>query len=582
MKNGVPSPIGWLLLRDGHSVPIRGLSPDDLKAARGATVEREGVTLKHTSGLNAIVHSLGFKGDFGDYKETHWPRIQRLLDRHGLREYRSLFEVADNDLTFQLMRGKRRALADRIFFGPSPRPRRVFTGYGHDWESWDRLYSDLSVPSYWRPQDARFVPKDLELTRRWVYGHRVELFGNLTFFSDHLLDLGSPGRFEAAVYFLNTVTPDEREQELTRRRQVAEAFRWFIDQRQDGWLELIPATENLVLLKGPEGTYDLLWRDLRQTPPPNPETARNPLKLHPQDWPSSLLSEQSFEAWNYYRREAWEEKERHDSERHFYASGGSADIYPGSDVILESFLRTEGVYGRPLAPRDAKVPPGFRRVTLSSGRTLLVSELITIGEFRRFAEETGYLERREGESWGAANEEGLDSAPVGATLLDALAYCAWKERALGTRLRLFSLEEHRALRPFASEHYRRLSFQDFPWENWPPRYGLQDSVLWSEPRFLAPGPDLPEFPVHGVGTRSRKRWIDAANWPPRARWCDPLPWAEHAGLRFIDAWDAYEWCSEGQIAGRYWQGMIGTKSWGEYKNIKVGFRLVFDLDPADE
>jgi len=139
--------------------------------------------------------------------------------------------------------------------------------------------------------------------------------------------------------------------------------------------------------------------------------------------------------------------------------------------------------------------------------------------------------------------------------------------------------------PFFAEHYERLSHLDFPWENHPPRplAGDEESapqevptaVSWSEPRFLEPGPDLPELPPpSGVGGKSRKRWI--TDFPPRGAWCQPLPWAEHQGLRFIDSWDAYEWCHEaGQVSGRFWEGPLG--GWGAYKNAKVTFRVALDL-----
>lgn len=580
MTHDNSAPISWLLLRDGHAVPLTGLSPEALKTSRGETIERDNVVLKNTSGLNAIVHCLGFDGDFGDYKTTHWPHVQRLMANRGLREYRNLFDVPINDLTFGLMKDRRRALADRIFFGPTPLPRRVFLGYGHDWESWDRLFDFVDL-SGWGPRDDVFVPTELEKTRRWVYRHRSDLFGNIDFFSDHLLDLGHPGTIEPAVYFLNIVGVVERLQTIARIRKVLEAFRWFIERRSDGWIELVPVTDRLVLLAGPQGSFDLLWANLREAPPPKRAEGTGWLKLHPMDLPSSLVAEKDFVSWNYYRLGAWDEKERHESEGHYYAQGGQAQPqYPGSDVILRQYLQAMARYGNgPRLPGGSTAPPGFQPVRLGDGRQLFISDLVTIAEFRQFADETSYMERREGENWSAANDDNPGSTPVAGTLRDALAYCAWKERKLGVAVRLFTVEEHRELRPFASAHYQRLANLDFPWENWPPRAGLQASVLWSEPRFLDPGPDLPEFPKpSGVGGRSRKRWIVQENWPPHARWCDSLPWAEHAGIRFIDAWDAYEWCANARIAGRYWEGLLGIESWGEYKNIKVGFRIVIDQD----
>lgn len=596
MSNGVPNPIGYLLLRDGHAVPLSGLAPDDLKVARGSTAEREGIGLKHTSGLNAIVHCLGFDGDFGDYKAKHWDRVQRIMVERGLREYRNVFEVERNDLSFGLMSMRRRALADRIFFGPAPKPKRAFIGYGHDWESWDRHFHELpegmrdrasiekmlhDAFSGVRPKLAEFTPGDIDATRRWVYQNRNDLLGIHNFHGDQLLDLGKPGNIVVEMYFPESVAQAKRDDDQARARKVTEVFRWFIDRREDGWIEIIPVTDSLVLLKGPGGTYDILWRNLREAPPPTQATARNPFGLHPMDMPSGLLADQDFESWNYYRQGSWDEKERHEAEIHHYATGGRAlPDYPGSMVVLERYLTAKGTYGRkPRAPVSKTTPSGFTALTLRNGRSLLVSEMVTVKEFRRFAEETGYFDRREGESWSAANDSNPDSAPVGATLRDALAYCAWTERQRGVAVRLFTVDEHRELRPFASEHYQGLSRGDFPWESWPPRFGLEASVNWSEPRFLEPGPDLPEFPPEsGWGSKSRKRWIAQENYPPMGTWREPLPWVEYSGVRFLDAWDAYEWCGDGRITGRFWEGHIGTDSWGEYKNAKVGFRLVIEKE----
>ncbi len=69
-------PVGWLLLRDSHAVPLKGLSPDELKRSCRKAVQIPGLKLKHTTGLKAIVGALGFSGDFGTYTHEHWPRVQ--------------------------------------------------------------------------------------------------------------------------------------------------------------------------------------------------------------------------------------------------------------------------------------------------------------------------------------------------------------------------------------------------------------------------------------------------------------------------------------------------------------------------
>jgi hypothetical protein len=62
-------------------------------------------------------------------------------------------------------------------------------------------------------------------------------------------------------------------------------------------------------------------------------------------------------------------------------------------------------------------------------------------------------------------------------------------------------------------------------------------------------------------------------------WKSPIPLVQHGGLEFIDAWDACEWCQEkGWVSGRFWEGQAGANSWGAYKNMKITFRLVIDLE----
>lgn len=163
---------------------------------------------------------------------------------------------------------------------------------------------------------------------------------------------------------------------------------------------------------------------------------------------------------------------------------------------------------------------------------------------------------------------------------DALAYCAWKEKQLGVPLRLLTVEELREIHPFYSSRYEELAkHAHFYWENKPPRpliegdderprVDVPSALVWSEPRF--------GYPKGTTDQELSKRWI--VDFPPKAQWADDLPCAEYAGLRFIDAWDAYEWCQEPEwIHGRFWEGYFARNSWGAYKNIKVSFRVAIDV-----
>lgn len=588
------NPIGWLLLRDGHAVPLLGLEPETLKRSSKHAILAPESELKHRRRLGAIVDSLGFAGDFGNYTHEGWPQLRQFLEDHRCTVQRSLFARDGFSLVFGRGGPGRRQLADRVFLGPQPAPERVFLGAGVDWEAWSRRAED-TLPRPFFPWDRSFVPRDREQTIDWLLKRRVEFDGQWGFLDDKLVD-GPISRIVDKTYFAGASTAAaKREESLQLLQSVVRAFRLVFDAQAEGWVDVLRFNERLAILRGHDGAWDVIWRDLREAPPPLETDDAEAYELFVTDRPSALLGEKDLARRLYFRRDAWDELEHHEAEQHFYDRGGdpAGRRSTSDDEVRRLFLVDTGVWARPArSPWKGPPPPGFHCVQLGD-RRVLVSDLVSVGDFRRMLTESGYLERRgeRDESWERANDGVPVSSPVGATWNDAQAYCAWLEHEQKVPVRLLTKSEHRALRPFFSSRYEQLSRLDFPWENFPPRpleeqhHGdevrrieLPSAVAWSEPRFEAPRQDMPEFPdARGGATGSRKRWI--ADFPPRAPWTPTLPWAEHAGLRFIDAWDAYEWCQEyGWMAGRFWAGPIGVSSWGAYKNVKVGFRVMLDVD----
>lgn len=582
------APIAWLLLRDGHAVPIIGLAPDDLKAARQRAVQVPEAPLRYRPGLDAIVHSLGFRGDFGDYIHRHWPQIQTFLRDRRCGAPRNLFSSDDWDVApfyFGPTFGPtRRQLADRVFVGDRPVPSRVFLGVDVDWRVWDDRVRLLDIESFAPPEQL-------------LIANRHDLLGQWGFLDDSLV-AGDVREVVDRTYHAVSRSQAELDAHAARVLAAVRAFRAVFPEHGPGWVDLLRPDDNeqLVLLRAEDGTWDLIWRDLRADAPPPPDAVPGHYSIHPDDLPELLAGEQDLIRRLYFRRKVWDEHEAHLAEQHFYDVGHTAAQrrLMSNDEVRRRWLGDTRLPVRRVVTAGAASNAGFHAVQIL-GRTLFVSDLITVGEYQLMLAETGYLDRRApgSEDWHRANDPAqVTPAPVGATWHDAQAFCAWKERPLGLQLRLPTLAELRALRPFYSQHYKHLSAHDFPWENWPPRplgdLGLDDSdgqvwvpvpsaVIWSEPRFHEPEPGRPQLPDPSGWTVSshsngRKRWID--DFPPRAAWAhDAL--AEHGGLHFIDAWDAYEWAQEqGQISGRFWEGGIGVDSWGAYKNVKVGFRVV--------
>ena len=542
-------PIGHLLLRDGHSVPIAGLAPDQLKQARRATHEREGVDLKHTSGLNAIVHCLGFDGDFGDYKNKHWPKVQRFMEEHGLKEYRNLFEVPSTPIGFSIIKNRRRALADRLFFGPRPLPEQVFTGFGHDWDAWWAA-RDKASGFHWSPKDYEFVPRSLEEARTWLFtpggGFLTEL---ANFTGDQLLAPRERAGADFHIYRTPSMTQEDWDRDLAQMQVIGRVLRWVLAQSPEGWLEILPQSESLVLLKGPDGAFDFLWRNCRSEPPPAQQDPPFPM-LQPQDLPSSLLGQIDFKTWSYYRLSSWDEKDRHEAEKHYWASGGQygRGFYPGADVVLKRYLRHKGVYGaRSAIPAGGARPADWHVVVGTSGGDLLVSDLVEISEMKEMMAETGYPDRRTGDLWEPGNGDDPEHLPTAATWYDAQAFCAWMEHRLGCAVRL----------PTPAEY-----------KSWFPRHGAEH-----------PGQTIDQI-APGVVERLEP-WGGVEGVPERCRFLPDLRWIDGpGGLRTLHAWDFAEWTQNGHAMSTTIHGGMARKSWGAYKKVKIGFRVVIETDDS--
>ena len=75
--------------------------------------------LRHRRRLNAIVDTLGFTGDFGDYKHSCWPRFTEFLADHGCTVQCDLFADMGRFTFFGLPSLPK-------LWGPNRRQRSVF------------------------------------------------------------------------------------------------------------------------------------------------------------------------------------------------------------------------------------------------------------------------------------------------------------------------------------------------------------------------------------------------------------------------------------------------------------------------
>lgn len=588
--------LGYLILRDGHAVPLSGISVDEIKAGAKHRFPNPDVDdLPHRRCLDAIVDRLGFPGDFGTFKNEGYPAFLKFLRRHQCTHRVGVFPVDHGgsvDLYFGKFGGPQpRQLADRIFHSDLLRPSRVFLGYGVNWALWDGG-NGIDAPLY-ATTEMNDGGQSASRLASELFKRRHDLVSQWGFLDDKLID-GSVKTVVDKSYWPLGSDEEDRKRNMSNTAAAVKAFRDVFDLNAEGWVDILEFNTHLSVLRTHDGGWDLLWRNYRDKKPPEPVDVSSGLSLSIEDMPSMLMTESDRRRNIHFRQGVWAEKEEHDAEQAFYDRGGSIQDRQGTSSadVMFTWLCEQNKLAKPdLALRQGDLPPRFSFVELDSGRRIGVSEMITIREFRQMLVETGYGQRRAdgNEPWERANDDVPDVLPVGGSWSDAQAFCAWSERQHGIAMRLPTREELRLIRPAFSAHYERLANSDFPWEDCPPRpirlattteqrLDVPSGVSWSEPRYMSSGADLPEFPENnGLLLKSRKRWI--TDFPPSAGWAVPMPLTKYMNLDFIDAWDVYEWCQDkGWISGRFWEGAIGASTWGAYKNVKTTFRLVIDLE----
>ena len=473
-ENNTAGAIGWLLLRDGHAVPLFGLEPEALKRSCQHTILMPEAELRHRRRLNAIVDTLGFTGDFGDYKHSGWPRFTEFLADHGCTVQRDLFADTGRFAFFgipKLWGPNRRQLADRIQLGP--KPSRVFLANGVDWEAWDARAEATRQRPFLPWVDLTFTPGGREQAEKWLLERRGEFDGQWGFMDDKLVADPTLPLVDKSYYDDAKRMAELRDKDVQRLQTAVRVFRSVFDTQAEGWVDVLPFNDKLTVLRAHDGAWDLVWNDLRESAPPREVEDTKSYVLHVMDRPTVILGEQNLARSLYFRRDVWDEREAHLAEQHFYDRGGdrAGRRRTSTDEVRRLYLADTGAMPPVTRPVwQGPPPPGFRVVQVGEVRRL-VSDLVTVDEFRRMFAETAYLERRSDgdDDWERANADVAAEDPAGATWNDAQALCAWKERALKVGVRLLTRAEQRALRPFFSRRYEQMAGGDFYWESFPPR-----------------------------------------------------------------------------------------------------------------
>lgn len=459
---------------------LDGLHPEQLKSSvaqlrkqklKGATTKSEERTLKSKGLQDSLARALGAKS-YDDWLENEQPKIMALLAEHGMTEPTDLIKWAYPPGFVGAL--KARQVSDRIFNSGLPRPQRIFTGVG----------SHLFAPSGYGRSDVDRIAgrRMLDDTERYEFcrehsgkvllravnmrGSNGPEFIDLT---GRALMLNSVIEFVGCMYnmlgdslVMPVVAPPEwtlykaTESDLALQSKIFQLFREEIERSDAGWVDVVPVSgnENLVFLKGQNGTFDWIIRDQRDG-----SLTSNPLyPFFKKDEVPTAMDTSQITVLRYFTRGEWQEKLEHDAEKRHYEDGGDASNWPGYDKLIERELMSRPDFKPP------KREPGQAHDRFVSHRVgnyrLMVSPLISIDQYASFLAETDWGRKRLEKAFEmklslerdlmSVNAGDSGDLPVSVTWLDAVAYCRDFERRHGLPVRLLEPEEWIQIAPVPS------------------------------------------------------------------------------------------------------------------------------------
>ncbi len=579
---------------------VAHLRKRELESAKTKSQER---ALKSTSLQNSLAQALGAQS-YDHWLEHEQPKIISFLAQHGLNQPADLikWEYAPG-FAGKL---KVREISDRIFNSGLPLPRRIFTGVGSYLfapSGYGRLDIDsLAGECFWTDKERYVFCREhadtVLLRAKYMKGANGPAYIDLT---GRALMLNAVSEFVGCMYNMLGINlvdsasgdPVMRSYKMTDEEcafelQIFEFFREEIERSDDGWVDVleVPGNQNIVFLKGPNGTFDWVVRDQRDE-----ALSSNPLYpfFNKDEIPQAMDTSQ-IAAHLYFTPGSWQEKLEHDAESRHYETGGTAANWPGYPKLIERELVASL---RAVPPRRVSGRASERFVSHRlDGYRLMVSPLITIDQFNSFLEETGWGRTRLEKAHKArieierdlnsVNYEDAGDLPVSVTWLDAVAYCHDYQKRHGLPVRLLEPEEWMQIAPPPVNITKVNLSSNIPPKKsgWLPHDPIYEQVGW-----VVVGGD------GKLGGNSSHCYMPEGvlSFGPKLHWT-----SNSEGLPFLSAAGFVEWLSGYQngavpyVNAAIGKVAIGASMFGSmesahlamrHKGAKVGFRLCYVAHP---
>jgi len=441
--------------------PLDSLIPDGIKKCYDNNLNKTIIKRKYYYPNSAKI--LGFETTWSNYINEFNNNIKRFMKENGLVHFNQ--DILNTSYPFKF---SYRNIADRLFLSNKKTPKAIFTGYKNE------LLGSQSINDYFHQINMLISDKKIQnypfypSIQKFIY----DLFQNN---NDDFLELLVHNRFEngfdikSSIHLIGDLciknypeVKDELFFQLYKREKglithseehlkLLQILKEVLVTQEDGWIDVIPYNDNLIFLKAQDGSYDFVFRNLRD------EKFISPFKnfLKQDDTPSSINEELDFDFWLYHGRNhakqsiqnLWKEKDEHLAEIEFYKNATSEE-YHGLKKILKKYYENQGLYSYPNSKKNNGTHrhPDYEVIEFPD-KTLCVSQLVTISDFFEFYN-SGFKERRSKELDEIySNNFERPDYPVSVTWYDAVAYCKYLQEKSEKQIRLLTPKEFEFISP---------------------------------------------------------------------------------------------------------------------------------------
>ena len=512
--------------------PLNSLIPDGIKKEYSENLNKD--IISRTQYYNDVSNIFGCT-TWSNYIQEFENKLELFMKNNGLIKYSRDLEI-DLINTYYPFNFKYRDISDRFFLSNKELPSAIFTGYKN-------TYLEENMTVILSHNSFLFNENDLDIN----IASAVHLIGDLCLKNEET----SQDELFFQLYDENGLIIHEE----SHKRLLKEIKQWLLKQKY-GWIEVIPYNENLIFLKSPDGTYDFIFKGLKN------DKFISPFEgfLKPEDTPSIINEKYDFQFWLYYGRNSkkesinylWKERDEHLSEIEFHKNNHSIK-YPSSTQILKDYYKNKNLYI--YSTNKSKHYHEKYELVEFEDIKLCISPLITITEFFEFYN-SEYKDRRSDklEELYSVNFEKPDY-PVSVTWYDAVAYCNYLQIKYKKPFRLLTSKEFEIISPkleLNNENELIYFYENQEFYEQPDVKNYENLLL----RFKEPL----TFTTKGK-----------LNFPLNSRfkeWSNEFRDNNHVSL-LSSSKDNYKY-------ELYWNALLASST-NKYKYLKVGFRVCYEL-----